>query len=73
MAGEDGARDACQVDWRRPEAEQRFASPMTSSEFYISDEDPMYVQRWGAAKDGLPRSCSYSWGRSYRGLLDQSS
>ena len=28
---------------------------MTSSEFYISDEHPMYVQRWGAQKDGSPR------------------
>src|SRR4029077_10992414 len=28
---------------------------MTCSEFYISDEHPMYVQRWGAAKDGSLR------------------
>jgi len=28
---------------------------MTSSEFYISDEHLMYVQRWGPAKHGSPR------------------
>jgi len=28
---------------------------MTSSEFYICYEHPMYVQRWGPPKDGSPR------------------
>src|SRR6267142_3593542 len=43
---------------RRPEAEQRFATPMTPSEFFVSDEHPMYVQRWGRAKDDPSLSSS---------------
>src|SRR6266481_2246925 len=29
---------------------------MTSSEFYVSDEHPMYVQRWSPTKDDLSSS-----------------
>src|SRR5882762_9724825 len=57
MAVEDGPRHTLQMDRGRPEAEQQLASPMSSpvlpSEFFVSDEHPMYVQRWGPTTSAL--------------------
>src|SRR5229473_8010120 len=57
MAVEDGPRHTLQLDRGRPEAEQQLASPLisavSSSEFFVSDEHPMYVQRWGPTTSSL--------------------